>query len=646
MLKNYIIQNSNRFLSRWIVLLFDLSLVILCFPMAILLRYNFELAEGHFDIFIYKVPLLLVAYALSFLLMRSHVGVIRHTSIEDALAVFKGAFLASLVLLLLALSGSGEVRPYHQWLVLPSSIIIIQFSITLFTLVGSRLAVKLLFHKIQNGRADKRTRVLVYGAGASGIITKNTLISDTSRDYLVLGFIDDNPSKIGKSIEGKPIHSAAKALEQSFIEKNKVTEVIISIQETLTKSKRSKIVEKCLQLGLRVKVVPPVNRWIQGELSAKQIKAVRIEDLLEREPIQLDKAHVQRELKGKIVMVTGAAGSIGSEIVRQVMAYEPRQVLLLDMAESALYDLEFELKSKYSDFCEKAVCTIADVRDRERLDRIFRDYKPQIIFHAAAYKHVPLMEANPYEAVSVNVLGTKNVADLAVAHAAQKFVMVSTDKAVNPTNVMGATKRTAELYTQSLGARQNNRIQFITTRFGNVLGSNGSVIPIFRKQIQAGGPITITHRDITRYFMTIPEACNLVLEAGAMGKGGEIFVFDMGKSVKIIDLAKKMIQLSGLHLGRDIEIKEVGLRPGEKLYEELLASKENNKQTHHKKIMIAQTEEADYPDLLLAISRLSESLSSGDDHKLVGALKRIVPEYLSQNSEFEALDLKTAQGSL
>lgn len=644
MLKNYILQNSNRFLSRWIVLLFDLGLVLLCFPLAILLRYNFELSEDHFSIFLYKVPVVLATYGLSFLVMRSHVGVIRHTSIEDALAVFKGAFLASLALLFFAMAGSAQPKIYAM-LGLPSSIVIIHFSTSLFALVGSRLAVKLLYHKIQNGKADKRTRVLIYGAGASGIITKNTLINDTSRDYLVAGFIDDNSSKVGKSIEGAAIFAPERALEAGFIEKHKISEVIISIQETLGAKKRSAIVEQCLQLGIRVKVVPPVNRWIQGELSAKQIKAVRIEDLLERDPIHLDNANVQRELKGKVVMVSGAAGSIGSEIVRQVMAYQPEQVLLLDMAESALYDLEFELKSKYPDFCTRAHCLIADVRDRERMTRIFRRFHPQIIFHAAAYKHVPLMEANPYEAVSVNVLGTKNVADLAAEFGAEKFVMVSTDKAVNPTNVMGATKRTAELYTQSLGARPGSTTQFITTRFGNVLGSNGSVIPIFRKQIQAGGPITITHRDITRYFMTIPEACNLVLEAGAMGKGGEIFVFDMGKSVKIIDLAKKMIQLSGLTLGRDIEIREVGLRPGEKLYEELLATKENNKPTHHKKIMIAQTEEANLPDLLMALGRLTDSLSTGDNLKIVGYLKEIVPEYLSNNSEYEALDLKTAQGA-
>ena len=425
------------------------------------------------------------------------------------------------------------------------------------------------------------------------------------------------------------------------MKKNKVDQVIISIQSALPVKRRNEIVNQCLQYNLEVKVVPPVDNWIQGELSTKQIKSVKIEDLLERAPIELNNINVQREILDKIVLVTGAAGSIGSEIASQVLHYKPKLVILLDQAESALYELEQDLKTRHKGFCEMATCVIADVSDYHRIRKVYDTYRPHLVFHAAAYKHVPLMEDNPYEAVKVNILGTKNVADLAVDFSAEKFVMVSTDKAVNPTNVMGATKRTAELYTQSLGKHNKAGTQFITTRFGNVLCSNGSVIPLFRKQIAKGGPITLTHRDITRYFMTIPEACNLVLEAGAMGHGGEIFVFDMGESVKIYDLAKKMIKLSGLQLGRDIEIEEVGLRPGEKLYEELLATKENTLSTHHPKIMIAETTTMEYASILMSIDRLKHAHQQGDNLDLVSTVKSIVPEFISNNSVFERLDLKT-----
>lgn len=642
MLRKFVLRNSDRFLSRWIVLLFDLFIVIGAYLISVILRFNFEYTHIPEGLILEKVPLALVAYLIGFSLSQSHVGVIRHTGVGDAWNIFKGGLIAALIISVVSLLALKFFPENLTFFYISNSIMLIHFLLSVVVLVGSRFVVKLLYARFQTSQESRATRVMIYGAGASGIITKNTLTHDTSREYDVISFVDDNPSKVGRSIEGIPILSNSKAFTKAYLEKNKISQVIISIQSNLPIARRNQIVDQCLQQNLQVKVVPPVSSWIQGELSAKQIKAVRIEDLLERAPIELDSENIIRELKGKRVLVTGAAGSIGSEIVRQCLHYNPDKVVLLDQAESALYELELELKNEISDLKDRSDCVIGDVRDYGRMRRLYEVFRPHIVFHAAAYKHVPLMEDNPYEAVGVNVLGTKNIADLAVEFKAEKFVMVSTDKAVNPTNVMGATKRTAELYTQSLGKLYDCDTQFITTRFGNVLGSNGSVIPVFRKQIAKGGPITVTHRDITRYFMTIPEACNLVLEAGSMGNGGEIFVFDMGESVKIYDLAKKMVKLSGLELGKDIEIVEVGLRPGEKLYEELLAGKENTLPTHHKKIMIAQTETLEYTQLLLALDRLQTAHRSNENLDLVASLKSIVPEFKSKNSVFESLDLQAS----
>ena len=378
--------------------------------------------------------------------------------------------------------------------------------------------------------------------------------------------------------------------------------------------------------------MPHVTTWLNGSFSANQIQDIKIEDLLEREPIKMDNINIVREVVDKVVLVTGAAGSIGSEICRQLMLYKPAKVVMLDQAESPMYDLQFELRNTYKNELDRMEFVIANVKDKARMEEVFELYKPQLVYHAAAYKHVPFMEENPYEAVYVNVFGTRNVADLAIKYKAQKFVMISTDKAVNPTNVMGATKRMAEIYIQS---RSNDTTHFVTTRFGNVLGSNGSVIPLFKKQLASGGPLTVTHKDIIRYFMTIPEACNLVLEAGAMGEGGDIFVFDMGKPVKIYDMARKMIQLSGM---QNIEIKEIGLRPGEKLYEELLATKENNIPTYHPKIMRAQVRRYPLDAIDTAYNELWDILEGMDNMKIVGKMKSIVPEFLSNNSIYCQLD--------
>ncbi len=421
-------------------------------------------------------------------------------------------------------------------------------------------------------------------------------------------------------------------LTREFVLRNRVKEVIVSIQN-IKPGRLMEITDDLIAYNVKVKIVPAVDKWIDGEFNLGQIKQVKIEDLLDRAPIEIDNPIVKSDLSIKVIFVTGAAGSIGSEIARQLYRCNLKHLILIDQAESPLYDLQQEFVQKESlNFTSE----VADVRDEYRMQQLFEKYKPEIIFHAAAYKHVPLMEGNPYEAIRVNVSGTKLLADLAVANGVERFVMVSTDKAVNPTNVMGTTKRIAEMYTSCLSNK--GKTKFITTRFGNVLGSNGSVIPLFKKQIEAGGPLTVTHKDITRYFMTIPEACQLVLEAGVMGKGGEIYVFDMGASVKIYDVALKMIQLSGFKFPEDIDIKISGLRPGEKLYEELLANNENTQPTYHEKIMIAKTPALNAKEVTLKIDEICNVNKEIDSFKVVSLLKELVPEYVSKNSIYERLD--------
>jgi FlaA1/EpsC-like NDP-sugar epimerase len=492
-----------------------------------------------------------------------------------------------------------------------------------------RTLVKVLYFELKNPSREK-TKVIIYGAGEAGMIAKRALDRDAGTKYKVVAFIDDDKKMQGKKIEGINIYKYD-AIDELL--GASVAFMIISSRHILSQRKQQ-IIDKCLAYNVRILNVPPVSQWIKGELSFKQIKKINIEELLERDEIILDKENLAKQLNGKTILITGAAGSIGSEIVRQISAFNAKKIILLDQAESPLYDLTIELRdrNKLNLFEE----VIADISNLPRMQRVFEFYKPEIVFHAAAYKHVPLMESNPSEAVITNILGTKNVADLSVKYKVEKFVMVSTDKAVNPTNVMGASKRAAEMYIQALST--NSKTKFITTRFGNVLGSNGSVIPLFKKQIEKGGPITLTHPDITRYFMTIPEACQLVLEAGAMGNGGEIFIFDMGKSIKILDLAEKMIKLSGLVLHRDIEIIYTGLRPGEKLYEELLNNSENTLPTHHSQIMIAKIAPANIAIVAPLIDEIINLFETQDNMKIVSKLKALVPEYISNNSEFQILD--------
>ncbi len=625
---------TGKYASRWLVLFIDMTLVTVSFLVSWVIRFNFHVDQ----IVSYEVSntyyYSAFAYLLFFFIFKSYVGIIRHTSMYDTIRIIQASTGAAISIFIL----SSIVRFYSATGVylLPSSIIIMHALLSIFMLISARIVFKAAFLMLMGSGEVIKRNVLIYGAGQSGIITLNTLSQDAKSDFNVIGFIDDNSSKIGKTLAGIKIYSAEEALN-GMLEKRNISEVILSIQN-ITSSRKSEIVNRCLEMNVQVKNVPPISRWINGELSSRQIKAVRIEDLLNREPIKLNQENIFNELTGKVIMITGAAGSIGSEIARQVVSYKPKMVIFVDQAETPMYELELNLRKRIERYHILTKFIIADVSNHCAMDRIFTEYLPTKVFHAAAYKHVPLMESNPFEAVRVNALGTKNMADLAMKYKVRKFVMVSTDKAVNPTNVMGATKRIAEMYIQSLSKDYTHSTAFITTRFGNVLGSNGSVIPLFKKQIESGGPVTVTHPEITRYFMTIPEACQLVLEAGSMGKGGEIFIFDMGESVKIIDVAKNMIKLSGLTLGKDIQIEITGLRPGEKLYEELLGDSENNVPTYHPKIKIANVQEYEASYVVDEFEKLSNTYKSEDHLQLVSQIKSMVKEYVSNNSIYETLD--------
>jgi FlaA1/EpsC-like NDP-sugar epimerase len=599
---------------------------------------NFQLAEIDFSVFASQLIFVLGLRLLAFLYFQSYAGIIRHTSIEDAILILKAVFVGSFG----AVVVSGLIRNtlgFEHVFNLSASILIIDFFICLFWMVILRFFVKSFYESFIN-QFKPTIGVLIYGAGYTGMLTKNVFQTDRSTNYKILGFIDDNESKIGKTIEGIKVFSLPEVLDK-FVGSNDGLEVIMAINNMSAKSKR-KISDIFLDRGVVVKALPPVDKWVEGEFAMNQIHNVKIEDLLGREVIQMNNKRIGEEISGKVILVTGAAGSIGSEIVRQLIAYFPAKLVLVDQAESALYDLEYELAGKVPANVQLIV-NVADVSDTRRISKIFKSHQPDVIFHAAAYKHVPLMENNPYEAIKTNVIGTRILAELASENGVEKFVMVSTDKAVNPTNVMGATKRLAEMYTQSMNQLEGVKTKFIATRFGNVLGSNGSVIPLFKKQIERGGPVTVTHPEITRYFMTIPEACELVLEAATMGQGGEVFVFDMGESVKIIDLAKKMITLSGLRVDKDIEIRYTGLRPGEKLYEELLNNDENTLPTHHPKILIAEVNTPSYALMEVATNELNQLLSSGDNNSIVAKIKEMIPEYKSNNSVFENLDKKSTK---
>jgi FlaA1/EpsC-like NDP-sugar epimerase len=626
MINNYFTYLSKKYASKWLVLGIDLLLVVITFFISYFVRFNFTL---NFDLeqFLVQIPLLLFIATFAFLITGSFQGIIRHTGFTDVVNIFKSIMLMSFVLAGSILANKSiDVLPGFT---IPLSIIVIHAIFSFVVLCGLRLLYKIVYNYFSSKLIESKN-ILIYGASDSGIITYNALLNSTNSAYNVISFIDDDIKKQGKVINGVPIISYTK-ITNDFIKSNLIDEIVLASQ-SIDSNKLISLVDNFIDSNIKITKVPPIEKWMNGELSISQIKQFQIEDLLGRPTIQIDNPNLYNEFRGETVLITGAAGSIGSELVNQLSNFDVNKLILVDQAESALYDLQQDLKRSGK---HNFVAIVADVRDGLRIDSIFQNHKPTMVFHAAAYKHVPLMEKSPYEAIKINVNGTKLLADTASRYNVKKFVFISTDKAVNPTSVMGATKRMAEMYISCL--QKESKTKFITTRFGNVLGSNGSVIPLFKKQIEDKVSLTLTHKDITRYFMTIPEASQLVLEAGTMGKGGEIFIFDMGESVKIFDLAKNMIKLSGLRYPEDIDIKITGLRPGEKLYEELLANGENTLSTYHKKILISKTREQDYDKVKAEIEELCIT-NRFQNSNIVMKMKRLIPEYKSNNSDFERLD--------
>lgn len=621
-----------RIIPRWVVIIIDVSLIAFSALLGYLLRFNFSLHE--LNAFHFEVGVLLYTSCgiVSILITDSYKGIIRYTGIQDSARIFMMSMLnVGLVCglnLVFYFSGKGNIIPY--------SIVFISLLSSFLLLVNYRLLVKYIFSYYRNFMI-KRANVVIFGAGQTGIITRHVL--ESTPRMKVIGFLEDDHNKAGKVIDGVTIFEASAAeLNRVFVEYS-VDELIFTAKD-ISLERKNEVVDVCIRHQVRVRTVPPVEKWVRGELSFNQIKEINIEELLGREAIKIKNGNIESDLRGKKILITGAAGSIGSELFRQVVLAMPSAVILIDQAESSLYELEHEARSM--NVGVQLYWYLADINNKDRMRSIFEEHRPSIVYHAAAYKHVPMMENNPSEAITCNILGTKLVADLSVEFQVLKFVMISTDKAVNPTNVMGCSKRIAEIYVQSfndyLEGLNVSHTAFVTTRFGNVLGSNGSVIPLFKKQIQDGGPITVTHPEITRFFMTIPEACQLVLEAGTMGKGGEIFIFDMGKSVKILDLAEKMIWLSGLEPRKDVDIVFTGLREGEKLYEELLNNRENTIRTHHEKIMIAKVPHYSYEEINSYIELFNDLVYDRNELKSVALMKELVPEYKSNYSRYEVLD--------
>ncbi len=619
-----------KILPRWVIIALDLTIVGFSCFIGYLLRFNFSIGEN--VNVVRGIGVYVFCGLVSILITNSYKGIIRYTGIQDGARIIYMVGLNALLASITNLLFFGKTHIY----VVPYSVILISLLSSFLFLFNYRLLVKYIFTYYRNAIL-KKSRVLIFGAGQTGIITKHVI--DSTPRLQIAGFLEDDKNKIGKVIDGAKIYPAGGKELDLLLKDLNIDELIFTAKD-ISLERKNEVVDICIKNQVKIRTVPPVEKWVRGELSFNQIKEINIEDLLGRESINIKNENVEADIRGKRILITGAAGSIGSELVRQVLQYNPETLILVDQAESPLYEMERELKLHTG--VTKTALYLADITNKERMTAIFRDHQPEIIYHAAAYKHVPVMESNPSEAISCNVLGTKIVADLAIEIKARKFVMISTDKAVNPTNVMGCSKRVAEIYVQSL----NNYIQveppaitsFVTTRFGNVLGSNGSVIPLFTKQIKAGGPITVTHPEVSRFFMTIPEACQLVIEAGTMGRGGEIFIFDMGKSVKILDLAKKMIRLSGLDPEKDISIVFTGLREGEKLYEELLAKSENTMPTHHHKIMIAKVKEYQYIEINKYVELFNDLINDRNELKMVALMKELVPEFLSNYSRYEILD--------
>lgn len=631
-----------RFAPRWAIFLIDIICVLLAITTCLLISYNFNVVELAINYSKFSNTFLITTILNVVLLFafKSFKGIVRYTTLEDAGRILMVNLLVAILLYSIELVHTRTVHTQDIFIMNFSQMIIYFLSVSLFQIVY-RLVVKNFFSFFFVNRR-KKIKAAIFNARNEGRIVGKIISENPMSPLKIVAFLEDNPKIIGKKIINIPV-AKYNYETLSKLKKDNVDLVIIA-DPYIRKSILNEIVDDCLDLNIRVQQIPSHDKWINNQLDIDQLKDINIEQLLEREVIKLNIDHVAKDIKNKKVVITGAAGSIGSEIIRQVLALNPQIIIAVDNAETPLHDLRLSL-SQYNN----VVYFIGDITDRVRMEQIFEIYQPDVVYHAAAYKHVPLMEECPSIAVKNNVFGTKNLAELAVEYHVDKFVMVSTDKAVNPTNVMGASKRIAEIFIQSyytylLNLKRQNKIthltKFITTRFGNVLGSNGSVIPRFADQIKNGGPLTVTDPEITRYFMTIPEACRLVMEAGSMGNGGEIYVFDMGDPVKIVDLAKKMIKLSGKIPGKDIEIEFTGLRPGEKLYEELLNNSENTLPTHHHKILIAQVREYDFFEIQTQIDTLLYRANNHTSMSTVSKMKEIVPEFISKNSIYESLDQK------
>ena len=623
---------SAKVLPIWTVLLIDVLIIVVSSLLAYALRYDFRSLFSESSSIDVTIVCTVAVNLIFFRAFRTYSNVLRFSSFVDIMRIFV-ALTVSYALLLIA---SIVVKSFTNINVAPITVLFMSYIISFAMMACSRIVVKIFFEAL-NFDGSRSANVFIYGAKEAGVNIAKALRVSLRNHYRLRGFIADEPELINKVMMGVKVFPNDDTLIENLDDRD-VHTIIISPAK-MEALKHSDMADRLLAHNIKLMTAPPLSEWNNQFLDRTQLKEIQIEDLLQRNPIEIDIHKVASHLEGKRVMITGAAGSIGSEIMRQVASFNPYKLILVDQAETPLHDIRLELQDRWRDIDAETI--IADISNVTRMEEIFRRYKPQYIFHAAAYKHVPMMEDNVSESIQVNVYGTRTVADLAVKYGAEKFVMISTDKAVNPTNVMGCSKRICEIYVQSLAkkllAEGGHVTQFITTRFGNVLGSNGSVIPRFRDQIQRGGPVTVTHPEIIRYFMTIPEACRLVLEAGSMGNGGEIYIFDMGKPVRIVDLAKRMISLSGR---TDVKIEFTGLRHGEKLYEELLNVKELTKPTYHEKIMIATVREYDYDEVNERIQKLIDVSYTYDQMKIVAAMKDIVPEFVSKNSCFEALDKK------
>jgi FlaA1/EpsC-like NDP-sugar epimerase len=625
---------SKYSIPRWIVFLADNLAIFLVFLFSYLLRFNFDVVAINTNIAILHGLITLFVYAVFSLVFRSYSGLLRHTTLTDISLVFIVTTISTATLLIITLlSRSLE---WNNILIIPNSIILIHYVSITVVLFFERVFVKVIFRFATSSFQNTRN-VLIYGAGELGFVVKRVILSDSKYGFNVKGFLDKDKSLQGKKINGIPVYDIS-VLSTDFLSKNSIESLILADNE-ITIDEKSSIIRSAINLGLEVLETPEVDKWMDGQINTRRFEKVKLEDLLGREPIRLNMGLIKEGLNNKTILITGAAGSIGSEIVRQLARFNSKRVILIDQAETPLFYLENELKGKFTDL--KFQVLPSDVTNFEKMDLIFNEFRPDIVFHAAAYKHVSLMEENPHEAVRVNIGGTNVITELSLKYEVGKFVMISTDKSVNPTSVMGASKRICEKIVQSRTQIEGHKTQFIITRFGNVLGSNGSVIPLFSKQISDGGPITVTHPEIYRYFMTIPEACQLVLEAGFMGKENEIFVFDMGDPVKIADLATNMIKLSGLVPGKDIQIVYTGLRHGEKLYEELLTDKETTLPTHHPKIKKASVEKLDNQNVVKKIDDLLQNLYKYSKEDVVKIIKELVPEYSSSNAMYNSAEVSS-----